>query len=135
VIDPTGGAATTGQNDASTVWDGGAARTVQSVRVGLVGLTGAATLIAAAAGLKTKVLGIHFLAAPPTTAGAFYLKDATSGGILLMMDQIPVTIYTTRTITMSGYVMCQTTVNSILQAQFDGTVGTFNVQVQYYQAP
>jgi len=131
VIDPTGGASTAGSNNPTTVYDGGAARAVVAVRFASTATT--ATAVAAAAGLKTKLLGVHISFAAPATAGAFYFKDG-GGTLLFVMHTIPVAV-TVLTIAMSGYVICETPVNSALVAQFDGTSPNYNLQLQYYQAP
>jgi len=131
VIDPTGGAATVGQTDPTKVYDGGVARSIVSIRLASILTT--ATAVAAAPGLKTKVLGVHVAFAAPATAGAFYFKDGSSA-ILFVMHTIPVAI-TMFTISMGGYVICETPVNSALVLQFDGTSPNYNLQLQYYQAP
>ena len=131
MIDPTGGAAAAGQHAANSVYDGGVARNIVSVRFASTALT--ATVVAAAAGLKTKLLGVHVAFAAPATTGAFYFKDG-GGTLLFVVHTIPVAV-TVLTIAMSGYVICETPVNSALVAQFDGTGPNYNLQIQYYQAP
>jgi hypothetical protein len=131
VIDPTGGPGAAGQHVPNSVYDGGVARNIISVR--FASLAATATVVAAAPGLKTKLLGVHVAFAAPSAAGPFYFKD--SGGTLLFVVHTIPTAITTLTIAMSGYVICETPVNSALVAQFDGTGPNYNLQVQYYQAP
>ena len=131
MIDPTGGAGAAGASIPNVVYDGGVARNIVSVRFASTATT--ATAVAATAGVKTKLLGVHIAFAAPATAGGFYFKDG-GGTILFVMHTIPVAI-TVLTISMSGYVICETPVNSALVAQFDGTSPNYNLQLQYYQAP
>jgi hypothetical protein len=83
--------------------------------------------------MKTKLIGVHVAHAAPATTGAFYFKDG-GGTILFVMHTIPVAV-TMFTVAMSGYVICETPVNSALVVQYDGTGPNYNLQLQYYQAP
>jgi hypothetical protein len=131
VIDPTGGASAVGATTPNAVYDGGVARNIVAVRFASTATT--ATAVAAASGLKTKLLGVHVTHAAPATAGAFYFKDG-GGTLLFVMHTIPVAV-TMFTISMAGLVICETPVNSALVVQFDGTGPNYNLQLQYYQAP
>ena len=130
MIDPTGGAATAGASNPTIIYDGGIAYPVIST-VASPGASGA--LVAAASGLKTKLLNIHVVCSAITTAGTVYLTNGSGGGFLLWIAQLVAAGQVS--IPAAGFVHCQTAVNTALWFNFGGTGGSFGVNIIYYQAP
>jgi len=131
VIDPTGGAATGGQSDLSNVWDGGVARPVLSKGVSNVVNNTTVTIIPAAPGLKTKVLGFHYMAITVTAAGSGVIW--TGGGVLWVVSG-PVVANVPVVIPPAGVVIFSTPVNTALGLNTDGNANLIS-NVVYYQAP
>jgi hypothetical protein len=130
VIDPTGGASTAGQTDPTTIYDGGTARAIISTVVS-PGVSGA--LVGATAGLKTKLLGIHVVCSAFTSAGTMYLTNGSGGGFILWLSQLQALGNVAMPPT--GFVLCQTGVNTALWFNFGGGAASFGVNIVYYQAP
>jgi hypothetical protein len=135
VIDPT--ATLNGASGASTpttIYDGGP-RTVLSIGVvpTLSPGTPASTVIAAAAGLRTKVISFRISCSTFTTAGNVFIKDGAGGttvgfpGYISALSQVA-------ELQACGFVVFQTSVNTLLEIFFGGN-GQLTCHVVYYQAP
>jgi hypothetical protein len=132
MIDPTGGAATSGQRDPSTVYDGGVSRPVLSAQAAGGMAASALTLVAAAAGLRTKVLAVSAICSAFTTAGSCYLRNA-GGATLYWLGRVGAA-NENLFLDLGGTMLTQTAVNTALEIYFDGNAN-FGVAVTYYQAP
>lgn len=114
------------------VYDGGL-RTVVSTG-GAVTMSGAvATLLAAAPGLKTKVLSLRMSCATFTTAGNLSARDGVAGASLLFFGYVSA-LGQLHEIETGGFVVAQTSVNTSFEAFFGGNA-QFYYQLVYYQAP
>jgi len=132
VIDPTGGAATTGQNDPTMVYDGGVGRPILSKTNAITLNNSSVTLVTAAVGVKTKVLQFRVSCTAFTAAGALYLLDGAAAGIAYMGQFGAVGAI--GELSLAGIVVAQTPVNSALVVNWAGN-GTLHYVLTYYQAP
>lgn len=133
MIDPTGGPGQAGQRDPTVVYDGGAARTVVSLG-GVANLTASAvTLVAAAAGVKTKVISFRASCTGFTAAGNLFLRDGAGGTSIGFLGSVSA-LSAVSELETSPFVVCMTSVNTLLELFFTGTAN-FHYQLIYYQAP
>jgi hypothetical protein len=132
VIDPTGGAAAAGQTSPTTIYDGGPRTVISSAFFSPVLNNAGTTLVAAAAGLRTKVLALHVTCQIFTTAGLLVLKDGAAVNIAAVGN--PTAIGTTYDCRVGGgIIFAQGPVNSNVDLFFVGN-GAFLGQITYYQA-
>lgn len=91
--------------------------------------------IAAASALRTKVLGVHVVCVANVPGGTIYFRDG-AGATLFALDFFGPGVVGSRTINFGGSVLCQTSVNTALQAVWDNAAAaTFHINTIYYQAP
>lgn len=131
MIDPTGGPGAAGQGDPTTVYDNGP-RLVKWVGASNGLNNSGATLIAAAPGLRTKIIYWDANVTAFTTAGVFWLRDG-AGSVLFLMGTASAN--NLRFVAeLSGIVIATGSVNTTVDIFCSGNVFIYS-QVGYYQAP
>jgi hypothetical protein len=134
VIDPTGGAATAGAGNPTIVYDGGVARTLIPTANFPAALNNSrATLIAAAAGLTSKILSLHIICTAFTTAGLLVLQDGAGAVNHAVLAQVTA-LGQTWDCHADGYVFAQGALSGAITIFYTGNA-TFALQAVYYQAP
>src|SRR5262245_15965544 len=88
--------------------------------------------IAAAPGLRTKVLGVTLTVIAYTAAGNVLLLNGTGGPAIQTLSFF--SGFGSSNFSLGGLVLCQTNVNTLLSVKFTGTA-TIGVNITYYQAP
>lgn len=120
----------------AAVYDGGR-RSVQTASFSAA-LNGAGTtIVAAAASLKTKVLYITVTVTSWTANGSVWLRDGAGGSTLLNIDYFAGAAGVSgerAEVSCGGYIVCQTSVNTLLELHNQGN-STVVGSVVYYQAP
>lgn len=135
MIDPTGGAGTAGATNPTTVYDGGVARTVVNSALFLTINNTVANMVAATAGVSTKIIAVHISCHAFTTAGLMAVKDnGLAGGNIIAVGN-PTALGTTYDIRAGGgLVVGKAGVGFTVDLYYSGN-GAFSVQLTYYQAP
>jgi hypothetical protein len=133
VIDPTATLnGSSGATTPTTIYDGGP-RTVTSKSAVLGFTNSGGEMIAAAAGLRTKVLYFRASCTIFTTAGNLSITDGAGGANLLLTGMVSALAQVTN-VEASGLVLTSTSVNTALQLFSPGTF-TVHYVLLYYQAP
>ena len=117
--------------EVATVWDEGR-RVVQFSNVSQVFAANEFAQIAAAPGLKTKVLGVSLSVSAFTSSGNMFLLNGTGGSSILYLPFF--SGFANAFFSLGGLVLCQTAVNTILSVKCTGSL-TCGVGITYYQAP
>ena len=121
--------------DANTVYDGGGARPILTVTGALASGTAAATIVAAAAGLRAKLLGFNIFCNVWTADGNITFKDGAGGANLFQVGRVVGPGIGQRFwFDMGGNVIATGSVNTLLELNYNGTAGIV-YSVIYYQAP
>jgi hypothetical protein len=137
MIDPTGGPGAAGQSDATLVCDGGVARPVLQVlgSSGIIGPSGA-TVIPAAVGLRSKIIGINIICTTWTGEGTLVLKDGAGGSSITLCGRYKTPgVGQTFAFDMGGIVIGVGSVNTLVELNYNVASATFAYQIIYYQAP
>lgn len=130
MIDPTGGASAAG---ASGVYDGGAERPiVTAIGSPTLNATGA-TVVAAAAGLRTKLLGFNLYPSAFTSEGTLSIKDGAGGSSIFLVARFTA-LGQRADFNMSGRMICMGSVNTLIEINYTGNA-IIQYAIIYYQAP
>ena len=134
MIDPTNVASAT---DPSTAYDGGAARPILTVVASSGSLsTSAATAIAAAPGLRTKIIGLNIVCTAWAAEGTLQLRDGAGGSGIFVIARFPTPGVGARVaFDIGGKMFCQSSVNTLVEIFYNVASGTFTYNIIYYQAP
>lgn len=130
MIDPTGGASTTGQNDPSIVYDGGVSRPIVATHGNATLNATTANMVPAAAGLRTKVLSVNIHCLTFTTAGAVALQDPTVRYRAMWIAAVGNQLVAQN----GGVMLFATGVNAALDIFYAGNAN-ISWSIAYYQAP
>ena len=119
--------------DANTAYDGGTPRALQTVVGGPALNATGSTVIPAAAGLKSKVVGLVVYTSAWTTEGTAALKDGAGGTTIFNIARF--TAHGQRaTFDIGGQVIVSTSVNTLLELFYTGNA-VLQFSIVYYQAP
>lgn len=118
-------------NDPTFVYDDGR-RAVQFSMLSTAFANSEVAQIAAAPGLKTKVIGVSLTVQAFTSSGNMYLLNGTGGTSILYLPFI--STFQSAFFSLGGMLLCQTAQNTILSVKCTGTA-TIGVGIVYYQAP
>jgi len=130
MIDPNAGSASAGSSSPTIVYDGGPC-TVQNLFHSQSYTNSGLSLVAAAPGLRTKVLVVQLSCHTFTTSGFAVLKDGAGNNLasIMLVTALGQTVQADG----AGFVYTQTPVKSALQFFYTGN-GGFMGQLVYYQA-
>jgi len=117
--------------EVATIWDEGR-RVIQYSAASTAFANSEFAQIAAAPGLKTKVLGVSLSVSVFTSGGNMFLLNGTGGSAILYLPFF--STFGSAFFSLGGLVLCQTAVNTILSVKCTGTL-TCGVGITYYQAP
>lgn len=133
MIDPTGGPGQAGQSDPTVVYDGGVARPIQTVAVNVALNATGSTAVAAAAGLKTKIIGINAYTSTFTAEGSLSIRDGAGGTIIFFIGRF-IANGVRADFSIGGLQLCAGSVNTLVEVFFSGNA-FIQYSLVYYQAP
>ena len=128
MIDPTASS-----TSAASVYDGGAARPIVAITGAPALNASGSVVVAATAGLRTKILGYNIYPSAWTTEGTAALKDGAGGANLFLVARFTAAGQRAD-FNMGGQVICVGSVNTLVELNYTGQA-SIQFTVIYYQAP